>query len=101
MSNNPSGIVDGSNTCERRSRIWLDIATFERPEDKHCYMIYEYADGVKVPSWLVSDGTLRLTALTLPAYLVDLQGIYLIEEPGERDSSQGRIDRLRFPVLRV
>ena len=58
-----------------------DIATFERPEDKHCYMIYEYADGVKVPSWLVSDGTLRLTALTLPAYLVDLQGIYLIEEP--------------------
>ncbi len=58
-----------------------DIATFERPEDRHCYMIYEYAGGVKVPSWLVSDGTLRLTALTLPAYLVDLQGIYLIEEP--------------------
>lgn len=58
-----------------------DIATFERPEDKHCYMIYEYAGGVKVPSWLVSDGTLRLTALTLPAYLVDLRGIYLIEEP--------------------
>jgi predicted ATPase len=29
----------------------------------------------------VSDGTLRLTALTLPAYLVDLRGIYLIEEP--------------------
>ena len=58
-----------------------DITTFERPEDKHCYMIYEYAGGVKVPSWLVSDGTLRLTALTLPAYLVDLQGIYLIEEP--------------------
>ena len=44
-------------------------------------MIYEYAGGVKVPSWLVSDGTLRLTALTLPAYLVDLRGIYLIEEP--------------------
>ena len=58
-----------------------DIATFERPEDKHCYMIYEYADGMKVPSWLVSDGTLRLTALTLPAYLADLRGIYLIEEP--------------------
>ena len=58
-----------------------DVATFERPEDKHCYMIYEYADGMKVPSWLVADGTLRLTALTLPAYLGDLQGIYLIEEP--------------------
>ena len=58
-----------------------DIKTFERPEDRHCFMIYEYAGGLEVPSWLVSDGTLRLTALTLPAYLIDLQGIYLIEEP--------------------
>ena len=41
----------------------------------------EYAGGSKIPSWLVSDGTLRLTALTLPAYLTGLQGIYLIEEP--------------------
>ncbi len=57
------------------------IDTFERPEEGHRYMIYEYADGLNVPSWLVSDGTLRLTALTLPAYLVDLEGIYLIEEP--------------------
>ncbi len=59
----------------------LDITTNERPEDKHCYLVYEYEGGLKVPSWLVSDGTLRLTALTLPAYLVDLEGIYLIEEP--------------------
>ncbi len=44
-------------------------------------MVYEYAGGLRVPSWLVSDGTLRLTALTLPAYLADLKGIYLIEEP--------------------
>ncbi len=58
-----------------------DIDTVERPEDKHCYMRYKYANGLVVPSWLVSDGTLRLTALTLPAYLKDLQGIYLIEEP--------------------
>ncbi len=58
-----------------------DITTVERPEDRHCYMVYEYAGGLKVPSWLVSDGTLRLTALTLPAYLSELQGIYLIEEP--------------------
>ena len=58
-----------------------DIKTFERPEDRHCYMTYEYAGGLSVPSWLVSDGTLRLTALTLPAYLDDLSGLYLIEEP--------------------
>ena len=59
----------------------VDIATSVRENDRHCYMIYEYEGGLKVPSWLVSDGTLRLTALTLPAYLADLQGIYLIEEP--------------------
>lgn len=57
------------------------ISTFERPEDKHCYLIYEYNNGLKIPSWLVSDGTLRLTALTLPAYIKNLNGIYLVEEP--------------------
>ena len=30
---------------------------------------------------MASDGTLRLLALTLPAYLPDIQGVYLIEEP--------------------
>ena len=59
----------------------VDITTFERPEDRHCYMVYEYRGGFQVPSWLVSDGTLRLTALTLPAYVTDLEGIYLVEEP--------------------
>lgn len=59
----------------------VDITTSIREDDRHCYMIYEYEEGLKLPSWLVSDGTLRLTALTLPAYLPDLQGIYLIEEP--------------------
>ncbi len=62
-------------------RDLTDITTVERPEDRHCYMVYQYAGGMNVPSWLVSDGTLRLTALTLPAYLTDYRGIYLIEEP--------------------
>src|SRR5207247_8328885 len=30
---------------------------------------------------MASDGTLRLLALTIPAYLLDFQGVYLIEEP--------------------
>lgn len=59
----------------------VDIETIERPWDRHRYMVYEYQGGYRVPSWLASDGTLRLTALTLPAYLVDSQGMYLIEEP--------------------
>jgi len=58
-----------------------EIQTIERSEDKHCYLVYTYRDGTRVPSWLVSDGTLRLTALTIPAYLGDLQGMYLVEEP--------------------
>jgi predicted ATPase len=58
-----------------------DIHIVERPEDRHRYMVIEYMNGAKVPSWLVSDGTLRLLALTIPAYLEDLDGTFLIEEP--------------------
>ncbi len=58
-----------------------DVTTVERPEDRHRYLVLHYRDGVKVPSWTASDGTLRLLALTLPAYLRDFEGIYLIEEP--------------------
>lgn len=57
------------------------IRTVERPDDKHSYLMIEYAGGFEVPSWMVSDGTLRLLALTLPAYIPDITGIYLIEEP--------------------
>ena len=57
------------------------ISTIEREDDKHRYLQIEYDNNIKVPSWLVSDGTLRLLALTLPAYLPDFFGVYLIEEP--------------------
>jgi hypothetical protein len=39
------------------------------------------ANGLEAPSWLVSDGTLRLLALTLLAYAPEVSGVYLIEEP--------------------
>ncbi len=58
-----------------------DITTIERPEDRHRYLVVEYRNGAKVPSWLISDGTLRLLALTIPAYLPELTGTFLIEEP--------------------
>jgi predicted ATPase len=58
-----------------------DIRTVERPDDKHRYLVLCYRGGLEVPSWMASDGTLRLLALTLPAYLPDLTGVYLIEEP--------------------
>ncbi len=58
-----------------------DIRSIERPDDKHRYLIIKYRNGLEIPSWLVSDGTLRLLALTLPAYLSGFSGVYLIEEP--------------------
>lgn len=58
-----------------------DIDTVEREEDRHRYLVLRYANGAEIPSWLASDGTLRLLALTIPAYLKDSRGVFLIEEP--------------------
>lgn len=57
------------------------VRTVEREDDKHRYLVIEYEGGLSVPSWMASDGTLRLLALTLPAYLPGFSGVYLIEEP--------------------
>lgn len=57
------------------------VTTHEREEDRHRYVVLHYANGLKAPSWLASDGTLRLLALTLLAYVPGLSGTYLIEEP--------------------
>lgn len=59
----------------------ISIRTIERQDDKHRYLMLGYRGGVEIPSWMSSDGTLRLLALTLPAYLPELSGILLIEEP--------------------
>lgn len=58
-----------------------DIRIVEREEDRHRYLVLRSRGGLEVPSWMVSDGTLRLLALTLLAYLPELKGIYLVEEP--------------------
>lgn len=57
------------------------IETVEREEDRHRYLRIVYRTGLKAPSWTVSDGTLRLLALTLVGYLEGSGRIYLIEEP--------------------
>lgn len=85
-------VVDSLRRDKLRFRRWVehvktairdveDIDTVERPEDRHRYVVVRYANGARVPSWLVSDGTLRLLALTILAYLPDLTGTFLIEEP--------------------
>lgn len=91
-SNLPWVIADLQKRSPERVQQWIahlqtalpdieDIRTIERPEDRHRYLMIRYQGGIEVPSWMVSDGTLRMLALTLPAYLQDFQGIYLIEEP--------------------
>ncbi len=65
--------------------ILPDVKTIEvreRPEDRHLYLALSYTSAIEpVPSWLISDGTLRVLALTLLAYLPGQFNIYLIEEP--------------------
>ena len=58
-----------------------DVRTIIREEDRHCYLVIDYENGSSVPSWLVSDGTSRLLALTIPAYAEGMVGTFLIEEP--------------------
>jgi predicted ATPase len=57
------------------------IRIVERLDDRHRYLAIRYRGGLEVPSWMASDGTLRLLALTIPAYLPQFDGVYLIEEP--------------------
>jgi predicted ATPase len=58
-----------------------DVGTVVREEDGHCYLKAEYRSGAVVPSWGLSEGTLRMFALTILAYLPDVEGLLLIEEP--------------------
>lgn len=52
-----------------------------RAPDNAEYIILKYAGGLECPSWLLSDGTLRMLALTLPAFLPAFPRIYMVEEP--------------------
>ena len=57
------------------------FSTVLREEDRHRYLTARSIEEVALPSWVLSDGTLRMLALTLLAYVEDLSGSYLIEEP--------------------
>lgn len=57
------------------------IRVVEREDDRHAYLMVRYRGGLEVPSWMVSDGTLRLLALTILAYVPGASGVFLVEEP--------------------
>ncbi len=57
------------------------VKTILREDDRHRYLKLVYDNGIECPSWTASDGTLRLLALTLIAFMEKFEGVYLIEEP--------------------
>jgi predicted ATPase len=59
----------------------IGIRPVIRGEDRHCYLMIQYQNLGEIPQWMVSEGTLRLLALTLPAFLSQPSGILLVEEP--------------------
>ncbi|MFZ5785107.1 MAG: AAA family ATPase [Acidobacteriota bacterium] len=91
-SNLPWAIEEPRKNNPRRFAEWVAhvrtalqdlqaIETIEREEDKHRHLRIAYRSGLRAPSWTVSDGTLRLLALTLLGLLDEPGRIYLIEEP--------------------
>ncbi len=58
------------------------VRVVSRPEDLHRYLMVRYNNGLEVPSWSLSEGTLCLLALTFLAYWHYEHGtVYMIEEP--------------------
>lgn len=57
------------------------VKVIDREDDRHKYLMLQYDNGLEVPSWKASDGTLRLLALTILAYTPQVSGLFMIEEP--------------------
>jgi predicted ATPase len=77
---------------EKRFSLWQDhiktalpnieqIRVMEREEDHHCYFCVKYQSGYEVTSSGLSEGTLRILALTILPYLNVLPNIVFLEEP--------------------
>lgn len=58
-----------------------DIRVVDQEYDRSVYLTLVYETGLEVPSWMVSDGTLRFLAMTLIPYLSRHGQVYLLEEP--------------------
>ena len=58
-----------------------EIQIKERQEDRFLFIQIRYNNGIVIPSWLLSDGTLRLLAQTVIAYLPIRDRLFILEEP--------------------
>lgn len=59
----------------------INIGWARRQADNAEYLILRYENGLDAPSWVLPDGTLRMLALTLPAFLPPEPALYMVEEP--------------------
>jgi predicted ATPase len=57
------------------------IAVIEREEDHHIYFRVKYKGDYEVTSSGLSDGTLRIIAMTILPYIDNLPDIVFLEEP--------------------
>jgi len=58
-----------------------DIIVVEQEHDRHLYIKMLRTGRPPTPAWLMSDGELRLLALTLLAYAPATEAVVLVEEP--------------------
>jgi predicted ATPase len=58
-----------------------NIGWARRQADNAEYLMLRYKSGLEAPSWVLSDGTLRMMALTIPAFLPPESAVYMVEEP--------------------
>lgn len=59
----------------------VNIGWARRQADNAEYLMLRYDNDLEAPSWVLSDGTLRMLALTLPAFLPPEPALYMVEEP--------------------
>ncbi len=91
-SNLPWVVSHLEKSCPERFQAWIGqlrsglqgmetVRVVERSDDRHRYLVIRSEAGLDAPSWVASDGALRLLALTLPPFLPGFRGVCLIEEP--------------------
>ena len=91
-SNVPLVAKDLEDRDPVRHAAWVDhlrealpdvrtVRSVEREEDRRVYLKLRYAGGFELPAWRLSEGTLRLLALTLIPFISEKDALFLIEEP--------------------
>lgn len=91
-SNLPWLIASLKKTYPDRYKLWFrhihsdfpdikSIKTVLREDQDDMFIKIKYKEGHEVKQWMVSDGTLRYLLLTIIPYLLNLEGLFLIEEP--------------------